>query len=105
MSQALKHRWSVANNYLAGITLDRWLELLRENPVSPAYWHRAAFITATACLNSIAFRNDATHFQYYLSAQSTYRKNRFTPLPPETIAMVNRHTEPELKLWNYSPNP
>ena len=58
MSRVLKHRWSVANNYLAGITLDRWLDLLRENSVSPAYWHRAAFITATACLNSIAQRKE-----------------------------------------------
>jgi omega-hydroxy-beta-dihydromenaquinone-9 sulfotransferase len=58
MSKALKHRWSVANNYLAGITLDRWFELLHENSVSPTYWHRAAFITATACLNSIAYRKE-----------------------------------------------
>jgi len=58
MSQTLKHRWSVANNYLAGITLDRWLVLLRENPVSPAYLHRAAFITAAACMNSIAHRRE-----------------------------------------------
>lgn len=58
MPQALKHRWSVANNYLAGITLDRWIDLLRENPVSPAYWHRAAFITAAACLNSLARRKE-----------------------------------------------
>jgi len=58
MPQALKHRWSVGNNYLAGITLDRWLELLRENKVSPAYWHRAAFITVAACLNSLARRQE-----------------------------------------------
>ncbi len=58
MPQPLQHRWSVANNYLAGITLDRWIALLRENSVSPAYWHRAAFITATACLNSLAYRKE-----------------------------------------------
>jgi hypothetical protein len=58
MTQILKHRWSVANNYLAGITLDRWIDLLRENSVSPAYWHRAAFITAAACLNSLARRKE-----------------------------------------------
>lgn len=58
MPQPLKHRWSVANNYLAGITLDRWIDLLRENSVSPAYWHRAAFITAVSCLNSLARRKE-----------------------------------------------
>ena len=58
MSSALKHRWSTANNYLAGITLDRWIELLRENPISPAYWHRAAFVTAAACMNSFSARKE-----------------------------------------------
>ena len=58
MPQILKHRWSVANNYLAGITLYRWIDLLRENSVSPAYWHRAVFITAAACLNSLARRKE-----------------------------------------------
>jgi hypothetical protein len=56
MAEPLKHRASVANNYLAGITLGRWLELLRENRVSPAYWHRAAFVTAAAVMNSLAAR-------------------------------------------------
>ena len=58
MPTALKHRWSIANNYLAGITLDRWLDLLRDNSISPAYWHRAAFITAAACMNSLAKRKE-----------------------------------------------
>jgi omega-hydroxy-beta-dihydromenaquinone-9 sulfotransferase len=52
MAIKLKHRWSMAS-YLTGINLDRWLELLSENRVSPAYWHRAAFVTLTAAINSI----------------------------------------------------
>ncbi|MEZ5304356.1 MAG: sulfotransferase [Verrucomicrobiales bacterium] len=58
MPHPLKHRWSLANNYLGGITLDRWLALLRENRISPAYWHRAAFVTAAAALNSAAARRE-----------------------------------------------
>ena len=60
MPEPLQHRWSVANNYLAGITLDRWLELLCHHRISPAYWHRALFITAAACMNSIARRHEDT---------------------------------------------
>lgn len=54
MPANLKHRWSIANNYLAGITTGDWLRLLRENgfAVDPAYWHRAAFITAVSAMNS-----------------------------------------------------
>lgn len=54
MPPPLKHRWSIANNYLAGITTGDWLRLLRENDfaVDPAYWHRAAFITAASVMNS-----------------------------------------------------
>lgn len=58
MPATLKHRWSTGNNYLAGITLDRWIDLLRENHISPAYWHRAAFVTAAACMNSFALRSE-----------------------------------------------
>ena len=58
MSEPLQHRWSIVNNYLAGITLDRWMKLLAENRVSPAYWHRALFITAAACMNSLAKRKE-----------------------------------------------
>ena len=50
----LKHRWSLEGNYLYGLTLGRWWGLLRENRfhVSPAYWHRAAVVTALAAFNS-----------------------------------------------------
>lgn len=58
MSEPLQHRWSIVNNYLAGITLDRWMKLLAENRISPAYWHRALFITAAACMNSLAKRKE-----------------------------------------------
>lgn len=54
MSSKLQHRWSVSQNYLAGITSDNWRRLLAINgfAVDPVYWHRAVFITATSLLNS-----------------------------------------------------
>jgi omega-hydroxy-beta-dihydromenaquinone-9 sulfotransferase len=50
----LKHRWSVAHNYLAGVTAGDWWRLLRENrfAVDRVYWHRAAFITLSSLMNS-----------------------------------------------------
>lgn len=50
----LKHQWSIGHNYLTGITFGKWLRLLAENRfhVSPAYWHRAAFITLASLSNS-----------------------------------------------------
>jgi hypothetical protein len=50
----LPHRWSLAHNYLAGITAGDWLRLLRENnfSIDGAYFHRAAFITLTSLANS-----------------------------------------------------
>lgn len=58
MAVQLKHRASLANNYIAGITLGHWLDLLRRHRVSPAYWHRAAFVTAAAAMNSLAARRE-----------------------------------------------
>jgi len=57
----LKHRWSTAHNYLAGITTGDWLRLLAENDfaVDPAYWHRAAFVTLASLMNSVARRKEA----------------------------------------------
>lgn len=54
MSPPLKHRWSFSHNYMTGITAGKWLRLLAENRfrVSPAYWHRAAFITLASLSNS-----------------------------------------------------
>jgi len=54
MAKALKHRWSLSHNYLAGITAGDWWRLLRENrfAVDPCYWHRAAFISAASLVNS-----------------------------------------------------
>jgi len=54
MSVLLKQRWSLGHNYLAGITHGAWWRLLADNrfQVSPAYWHRAAFITLTSLVNS-----------------------------------------------------
>ncbi len=62
MASPLKHRWNVGNNYLAGITSGAWLKLLRENRVDPIYWHRAAFITLTSVMNSIARRKEEQRF-------------------------------------------
>lgn len=55
MPAALKHRWSLAHNYLAGITAGDWWRLLRENrfEVDACYWHRAAFITLASAMNSV----------------------------------------------------
>lgn len=61
MAGRLPHRWSIGHNYLAGITAGAWWRLLRENrfAVSPAYWHRAAFVSALSVLNSgYAWRED-----------------------------------------------
>ncbi|HEX2101296.1 MAG TPA: sulfotransferase [Candidatus Synoicihabitans sp.] len=61
MSASLPHRWSLAHNYLAGITAGAWWRLLRENrfAISPAYWHRAAFITLSSLLNSWHARRES----------------------------------------------
>lgn len=54
MPPKLKHRWSIGHNYLTGITFGKWMALLAQNGfrVSPAYLHRAAFITAASLPNS-----------------------------------------------------
>ena len=54
MPTPLKHRSSVSHNYLTGVTAEAWWRLLRENrfAVDPAYWHRAAFVSALSLLNS-----------------------------------------------------
>lgn len=64
MAVKLKHRWSVGNNYLAGITAGMWWRLLRENQfaVDPAYWHRAGFITFASLLNSWYRRSEERQY-------------------------------------------
>jgi len=54
MMQKLKHRWSVGHNYMSGITFGKWLRLLADNQfrISPAYLHRALFITMTSLANT-----------------------------------------------------
>lgn len=66
----LKHRWSVANNYLAGITTGDWFRLLRDNrfAVDPAYWHRAAFITLVSAMNSHMRRKEDRLFGSQVAA-------------------------------------
>jgi omega-hydroxy-beta-dihydromenaquinone-9 sulfotransferase len=72
MACPLKHRWSVGNNYLAGITAGDWLRLLREQrfAVDSAYWHRAAFIALTSVFNSIARRSEERRFHGEIAATS-----------------------------------
>jgi hypothetical protein len=64
MSPKLKHRWRVDQNYLLGITFGQWRRLLRENGyrIDPEYWHRAAAITATSILNTLASRAEERRF-------------------------------------------
>lgn len=64
MPAKLKHRWSIGNNYLAGITTGDWIRLLRQNrfAVDPAYWHRAAFITLASGMNSWFRRKEQLEF-------------------------------------------
>jgi hypothetical protein len=65
MGHRLKHRWSIGHNYLAGITAGDWWRLLRENrfAVSPAYWHRAVFITLTSLVNSHYWRKERRQYE------------------------------------------
>lgn len=64
MSVGLKHRWSVSNNYLAGITAGDWWKLLKANhfAIAPAYWHRAAFITLASIVNSRQRRREERQY-------------------------------------------
>ena len=61
MPDPLPHRWSLAHNYLAGITAGAWWRLLKENEfaISPVYAHRAAFITVSSLLNSLYARRES----------------------------------------------
>lgn len=54
MKPKLKHRWSIGHNYMTGITFGAWMRLLMQNRfhISPAYLHRAAFITFASLANS-----------------------------------------------------
>jgi hypothetical protein len=54
MPTQLKHRWSLAHNYLAGITTGEWRRLRQEDgcAVDTVYCHRALFITLASWMNS-----------------------------------------------------
>lgn len=64
MSSQLQHRWSISHNYLAGITAGDWWRLLRANrfAISPAYWHRAAFISLASVMNSFYARKERRQY-------------------------------------------
>ena len=70
MPVELKHRWSIGNNYLAGITTGDWIRLLRENHfrVDPVYWHRAAFVTLLSAINSYHRRGEEKKFHAQIAA-------------------------------------
>ena len=70
MAAKLKHRWSVGNNYLAGITFGDWLRLLRENRfrVDPPYWHRALVVTLLSGVNSFHRRREQALFSDEIAA-------------------------------------
>ncbi len=55
MKPKLKHRWSLQQNFLMGLTFGHWMQVLAENRfrISPAYLHRAAAITLVSPLNSL----------------------------------------------------
>lgn len=60
MSDTLKRRWRLDNNFLVGITAGKWWRLLRENgfAVDPAYWYRAAAITVISLFNTVRARRE-----------------------------------------------
>lgn len=75
----LEHRWSVGHNYLAGITAGDWWKLLHENRfrISPAYAHRAAFITVLSLFNSWHRRIEQNRFNDQIEATEITRSPLF----------------------------
>lgn len=55
MKTKLKHRWSLQQNPLMGLTFGRWMRLLADNQfrISAAYLHRAAIVTLVSPFNSL----------------------------------------------------
>ncbi|MDB6077082.1 MAG: sulfotransferase [Akkermansiaceae bacterium] len=79
MKSPLKHRWSVAHNYLAGITAGDWWRLLRENgfAVDPVYWHRAAVVSALSVFNSWHRRREQREYGERIAATEITRPPLF----------------------------
>jgi len=79
MAAPLRHRWSLSHNYLAGITAGAWWRLLRENgfAVSPAYWHRAAFISVTSLFNAWYARRERRQFGALVAAARVHPEPLF----------------------------
>lgn len=51
-----KHRWSIKNHFLTGITLPAWLRLLRRHGACidwALFWQRALFLTVMGAVNSV----------------------------------------------------
>jgi hypothetical protein len=55
MKPKLKHKWSLQQNFLMGLTFGDWMRVLAENKfrISPAYLHRAAAVTLVSPMNSL----------------------------------------------------
>jgi hypothetical protein len=64
MARPIKHRWSVAHNFLSGMTVSDWSQLLRDNrgAIDPIYWHRAAFISLLSVLKSADVSKEERRF-------------------------------------------
>ena len=69
MKTSPKHRWSISNNYLAGITTGDWLRLLRTNrwAVDPTYLHRALVISFLSLFNSFHRSREEKKFRAILA--------------------------------------
>lgn len=72
-----QHRWSFKNHFLSGITLPAWLKLLWRHGAAidwAHYWHRAAFLTLMACLNSCLGLVDSLAWWRAIDAQRLHEQ-------------------------------
>lgn len=58
----MKRRWGFWNNYLSGITWERWRALRAGNTVDPGFRHRAAYLTLASVRNSVLARREERQF-------------------------------------------
>ncbi|WP_411826467.1 sulfotransferase family protein [Luteolibacter sp. AS25] len=79
MKTSPKHRWSISNNYLAGITTGDWLRLLRENrwKIDPTYYHRALVISLLSLFNSFHRKREEKKFREILGKTEITRPPLF----------------------------
>lgn len=58
----MKRRWGFWNNYLSGITWERWRTLRAGNTVDPGLRHRAVYLTLMSLRNSVLARREERRF-------------------------------------------